>query len=384
MWNKKRCTSCITLINVGAFETNISLSRVVGEVGKGIGRSVTKCRVGFCIFDIHFVMPDDLLFDKMKIEFSTFREWINKPSIAENGVTEQVDEIKINHLEDIEGSLDDKFDFSIEFSNIGSYPLRDGSFEIHLSQSVLFCINTKENQLCTLDEFFTQCRMIKAFFMFFQKSHVIEENIWFSNSKKDFSGRFLVHSRHLAKIPSLKNKDFTFPYSRMSLKFEKLLQTWITKYKQMPHFFNSFFENIIKDNLSPEDKFENSIQALLFYHNYKFTENKWKPENYAKFIDDMKVKLNEEEKSFIEKIRGQGNFISMCEQLNRVLKQMELYKSLPTLDNYVKEILSIRVTLSHSKILHDPNFYQKLIEMTFNLNSILTNLIMFELNYDNQ
>ncbi|MCE2506634.1 MAG: hypothetical protein J4F36_09265 [Nitrosopumilaceae archaeon] len=98
----------------------------------------------------------------------------------------------------------------------------------------------------------------------------------------------------------------------------------------------------------------------------------------------MKVKLNEEEKSFIEKIKGQGNFISMREQLNRVLKQMEPYKSLSTLDNYVKEILSIRVTLSHSKILHDPNFYQKLIEMTFNLNSILTNLIMFELNYDNQ
>ncbi len=381
---KKDAPHAFTLINVGAFESNISLSKAIGEVGKGIGRSVTKCRVEFCIFGIHYTKPEDLLFDKMKINFSNFREWVNKPTITENRFTEKVDEIKINHLEDIVGSLDDKFDFSIEFSNNGSYPSKDGEFEIHISQSVLFCINTKENQLCTLDEFFTLCRIIKAFFMFIQKGYVIEEDIWFSNSEKDFSGKFLVHSHHLAKIPSLKNKDFKFPYSRISLKFEKLLQKWIIKYKEMPHFFNSFFENIVKDNLSPEDKFENFIQSLLFYHNYRFTENKWKTENYAKFIEDMKAKLNEEEKSFIEKIRGQGNFIGMPEQIKRVLKQMEPYKSLPTLDNYVKEILSIRVTLSHSKIFQEPNFYQKLVGMTFNLNSILTNLIMFELDYDNQ
>ncbi len=379
---KKDAPHAFTLINVAALDSHISLSKVIGEVGKGIGRKVTRCRVEFCIFGNHYSKPEELLFDTMKIEFSNFREWINKPTIVNSESTEEVDNIKINHINDIPGSLDNKFDFSIEFSNNGTYPTEDGEFEIHISQSVLFCIKTKKNQLCTLDELFTLCRIIKVFFMFFQKSYVIEENIWFSNSEKDFSGKFLMHSHHLAKVPSVKNKDFQFPYSKLSFKFEKLLQKWIIKYKELPLFFNSFFENIIKDNLSLDDKFENSIQALLFYHNYRFTENKWKTENYTKFIEDMKVKLNEEEKSFIEKIKGSGNFIGMSEQIKRVLRQMKPYKNLPTLDDYVKEILSIRVSLSHSKIIRKSDFYQKLSVMTFNLNSILTNLIMFELDYD--
>lgn len=381
---KKDAPHAFTLINVEAFETHLSLSKIPGEVRKGVGRRVTQCRVEYCIFGIHYSKPEELVFDKMSIEFSNFREWINKPTITNKQQTEKVDVVEINHLEDIIGSLDDKFDFSIEFTNEGEYPSTDGEFEIHISQSALFCMTTKESQLCTLDDFFEISKIIKGFFMFFQKSYVIENNIWFSNSKKDFSGEFLTHTNHLAKIQNFKNKDFKFPYSKISLKFEKLLQTWVIKNKEMPLFFNSFFENIVKDNLSPEDKFENLIQSLLFYHNYRFSENKWKKQNYSKFIEGIKSKLDKEESDFIEKIKGQGNFIGMPEQIKRVLKQLKPYKNLTGLDDYVKEILSIRVPLAHSKIIRNIDFYQKLHIMTFNLESILTNLIMFELDYEEQ
>lgn len=342
--------------------------------------STTKCNVARCLLGPHYSDPNELVFNEIQFSYSNFREWINEPSIfTEFG--ENTSTTKFVELPDINGSLDNTFDYSIKRTNTGSYP--EKSFDISISQAVTFSIISKDNKLLPLNDFLKLNMIIKTFFMFMQRTYVNEESIFCINELKNTKAELIQFFPQYSTPKKLKNREFHIAYSRISMKFEGLLQKWIEKYKEMPEFFNSFFENKINDHLEVTDKFENLIQSLLYYHRYKFKEEIMPSEEYKEFIKNMKNKLDtENEKQFIERFRNIGNYYSIGKQLDQILEQLEYLKDKKTRGNYIREIVKIRNSLSHSKIESKQELLQKTFNMTFNLDSTIQSLIRLEIEFD--
>ncbi|MGH2612855.1 MAG: hypothetical protein ACRDFB_07375 [Rhabdochlamydiaceae bacterium] len=224
-----------TLINASSFESIFS--------GNPDGLThTTKFWIQRCLLGRHILNVNELVFNKIGVGYSNLREWINEKSIIIK-YTEKDHPTKFLSLPDIKGNLDDSYNFAIERINAGSYPKE--SFEISISQAVTFNIISKENKLLPLDGFLELNKIIKCFFMFMQNAYVIEESIFCKIESTSVIVELIQFAPHLATVQKLENSKFRYPHHKINIKFERLLEEWIIKYKEMPDFFNSFFENII-------------------------------------------------------------------------------------------------------------------------------------------
>lgn len=361
-----------TLINAGSFESSFSGNQ------DGLTHT-TKFRIQRCLLGRHILNVNELVFNKIGVSYSNLREWINEKSIIIK-YTEKDHPTKFLNLPDIKGNLDDSHDFSIERINAGSYPQE--SFEISISQAVTFNIVSKENKLLPLDDFLELNKIIKCFFMFMQKAYVIEESIFCKTGSEHMPVELIQFSPQLATVKKLENSKFEYPYSKINMKFERLLQKWIEKYKEMPDFFNSFFENIINENLFPYDRFENLIQSLLFYFNYKFEDIRTPKEEYNKFFDKMREKLEANEKQFVDRFRDMGNKLSLKQQLENIFLQLDFWKANPDkYETYIDQIVKVRNRISHATKNTSNQTIMDTSNMTYNLTNFVSDLILFEIEY---
>lgn len=366
--------SC-TLINVRYEMSNFSGNR------DGVSR-ITTFFVNALLLGKQISDPNELLFDQVDFTYSNFRNWINEPSIFIDYTRE--DKIAtIKKLPEITGNLDELFDFEIKFGNIGSYPSK--SFEISITQNVTFNIISKNKKPLSINEYINMNKIIKCFFMFMQGVYVTEESIFCRNKSKDIDVELIQFYQRFAEPKKLEIRDFRHTYASIAMKFERILKNWIKKYKEMPDFFNSFFENVINENLFTYDKFENLYQSLLFYYNYKFDDARMPKEDYKLFIKEMKNKLNDKEQQFIERFVGSGNVFSLSQQLEKIFMQLDFWKDKPSeCRHYVREIVLVRNRIEHStesittKTLSDAN------NMTHNLTSFISTLILYEIEYSDE
>ena len=330
----------------------------------------TRYKVGRCLFGQHYKVEEELLFKGIRITYSNFREWVNQPSVF----TEFGDEYitKFVKLPDINGSLDSRFDYSIKRINSGSYPVE--GFDINVSQNVSFDVIGKNGAMFEMDAFLNIGNTVKKFLMFMQDAYVSEKSIVCIGEKEP--PMHLVQFFPEYATPKKKDKwDFPITYSQINKELEVLLQKWIVAYREMPKFFDAFFENKINDTLSSADRFENLIQSLFYYHNYKFGDVVMPSEQYNKFVDEMKTKLNEQEKEFVERFRNIGNQYSVSKQIKRVFEQMEHFKD-GAPKPYIKNIVKIRNSLSHSRIEQETD---QIDSMVCDLENTIRSLIKTEI-----
>ena len=177
-----------------------------------------------------------------------------------------------------------------------------------------------------------------------------------------------------------KVRDFAYQYA--PLNFEKILQNWIKKYKEMPDFFDRFFENIVKDDLSSVDKFENLCQALLSYYNYNFEKNKQLPKEYTSFFNTLLDKLDTDEKQLVERFRSSGNQFSLRDQLGKIFEQLEYLKDETRRKKYVNDIVLLRNRVEHATENLSAELYRDASNIVHNLNSFTSNLILYEIEYE--
>jgi len=321
----------------------------------------------------------ELVFDQVHFSYSNFREWLNKPTIF-LPYTEGDKIATIKKLPKIKGALDDSFNFQIEIGNEGEYPKE--SFDISLRQYVTFGIVSKNGKLFPLKYFLHMNKIIKYFFMFLQGRYVTEESIFCGDKAKAGEPLELVQFyRRFKKAKKLKDQEhFTHDYN--PLIFERILQNWIKKYNNMPDFFDRFFENVIKDDLSPIDKFENLCQSLLSYYNYKFEERRQSEEEYTSFFNTLISKLENDEKQFVERFRLLGNRFSLRQQLDKIFEQLDYLKDKDSRDRYVNAVVDLRNRIEHATENISHSLIRDAFGMAHNLTSFTSNLILHEIEYD--
>ena len=332
---------------------------------------------------------EKLVFNKVRFVYSNFREWLNKPTVFAtlNHEDKKDDNVLLKKFPNIKGSLNESFDFEIEIRNIGSYGSTQGNFDISLEQTVTFGIVSKDGKSFPHAEYLRLNKIIKYFFMFLQGRYVIEENIYCHMDRQEgdspsesILSLFLFQRRfkHAKKLES--GEKFSYLYNPFI--FERILQNWIKKYEKMPDFFDKFFENEIKENLSPINRFENLYQSLMFYYNYNFKKKLMSDEDYTSFFNNLLKKLDSDEKNFVEKFRVQGNNISARKQLGKIFEQLEYLKDKERREPYVNAVVDVRNRIQHATENIGHELLRDASNMAHNLTSFTSGLILYEIEYE--
>ncbi|MGH2612854.1 MAG: HEPN domain-containing protein [Rhabdochlamydiaceae bacterium] len=124
------------------------------------------------------------------------------------------------------------------------------------------------------------------------------------------------------------------------------------------------------------------MQSLLFYSNYKFENIQTPKEEYNKFFDKMREKLDDNEKQFVDRFRGMGNQLSLKQQLEKIFLQLDFWKAEPSkLKKYIDNIVEVRNRISHATKNVTSQTYGDAINMTHNLTSFISSLILFEIKF---
>jgi len=371
--------SC-TLLNLFPQESMFSGNR------DGLTRTSTFS-VEAVLGDKQITDEKELVFNKIRFAYSNFREWLNKPTVFAtlNYDDEKDDSILLKKFPDITGSLNDSFDFEIEIRNTGSYGNTTGDFDISLEQYVTFGLVSKDGKLFPIGEYLKMNKIIKNFFMFLQGRYVVEESIFCHKEKEEpFPDDILpliLFSRRFKQAKKLGvGEKFSYQYNPFI--FERILQNWVKKYEEMPDFFDKFFENCIKENLSPINKFENLYQSLMFYYNYNFEKTRMSDEDYTSFFNNLLNKLEGNEKEFVERFRVQGNNISARMQLGKIFEQLEYLKDKKNREPYVNDVVDVRNRIQHATENIGRDLLQDSSNMAHNLNSFTSSLILYEIEYE--
>lgn len=151
----------------------------------------------------------------------------------------------------------------------------------------------------------------------------------------------------------------------------------------MPDFFDKFFENWIKEDLSPIKQFENLYDPLISYYNYNFDDTVMPEEDYNIFFNTMKKQLEtKEQQNFVERFRPLGNKLSLRLQLSKIFEQLEYLKDEEKRKHYVGMVVDLRNRIQHATENISPELLRNSSNMTHNLNSFTSDLILHEIEYN--
>ena len=338
----------------------------------------TTCMSTFHVANVylgkHFNTVQELVFNEVSFTYSNLRQWLNKPNISTKCIDNEI-VVKIPEPIEICGSLDELFNFKITIANFGSYS--EKSFSSHFKQNVVFSILSKNLQPTLLRHYLDMNKIIKYFLMFLQGRYVIEESIMCNTTDEIFVDFIQFYNPYKpAKKPSA-TEQFTHKYD--SLRFKTDLQNWIKKYREIPDFFDRFYENVIKEELSPIDKFENLIQSLLFYHKNRFSDEICCKDEYDDFFKKLLDKLDENEKRFVDRFRQSGNKISLRKQLKNIFVVVYPDIEHEVLNHNINKIVLLRNQIEHSTEPTTSSTLASVSAMTYNLTGLVSTLIRREI-----
>ena len=339
--------------------------------------SMSKYFVKFVYMGKRFDTINELVFERVDFTYSNLREWLNIPTISTQPHNDNII-VTVGKNMKIEGFIDETFSFIINVINSGSYSQQ--SFKSNFIQNVSFSIVSK-NKALRLDRYLEINKILKYFFMYIQGRYVNESSIacWQKGVHEPYE---LLQSYDPYKFA--RNIDTTehFAHKYDSLTFEKILQQWVKKYRVMPDFFDRYYENIIKEELSPIDKFENLIQSLLYYHKNRFESRLMSDEKYNDFFTNLLNKLNNNEKQFIERFRNLGNQYSMRQILKDIFKSIGIDSK--NANNYSQQIIELRNKIEHSLENTTESTIFSVSNMIPNLSTIILTLIRREIESDEE
>ena len=326
----------------------------------------------------HMSDTSELVFDQVDFIYSNFREWLNKPTISTQNINNNI-VITAKKPPKIKGALDELFNFEIGINNTGQY--HGESFDICLEQSVAFSIVSKKSEAIDLSKYLEMNKIIKYFFMFLQGRYVTEKAIFCRKCSEKVNVELLHFYNQYKQAKKLgKTEQFTHTYDPST--FERTLQRWIIKYRKMPDFFDRFYENMVKEELSPIDKFENLIQSLLLYHKNNFEDSELPEEKYNEFFKELIRKLDGKEKHFVERFRVMGNKLGLRKQLGQIFELVHNESDKRDRDRYVNKIVSLRNNIEHPVENTTPEIHARAFSMTNNLTAFVSKLISYEIKYD--
>lgn len=96
----------------------------------------------------------------------------------------------------------------------------------------------------------------------------------------------------------------------------------------------------------------------------------------------MREKLDDNEKQFVDRFRGMGNQLSLKQQLEKIFLQLDFWKAEPSkLKKYIDNIVEVRNRISHATKNVTSQTYGDAINMTHNLTSFISSLILFEIKF---
>ena len=150
----------------------------------------------------------------------------------------------------------------------------------------------------------------------------------------------------------------------------------------MPDFFDKFFENWIKEDLSPISRFENLYGALISYYNYNFEDTIMTEEEYILFFNTLKKKLDKDEQNFVDRFRVLGNKLSLRSQLDKIFEQLEYLKEKEKREKYVGLVVELRNRIQHATENISRDLLRDSSNMAHNLNSFTSSLILHEIEYE--
>lgn len=321
-----------------------------------------------------FDTVQELALNKVSFTYSNLRQWLNKPNISTECIGNEI-VVKIPEPIEICGSLDKLFNFKITVANFGSYS--EKSFSSHFEQSIVFSILSKNSQPIMLSSYLEMNKIIKYFLMFLQGMYVAEESIMCKTANEISVDLLQFYNPYKPAKKSSATEQFAHKYD--SLRFKTDLQNWIKKYREMPDFFDRFYENVIKEELLPMDKFENLIQSLFFYHKNKFSDEIYCNDEYDDFFKKLRDKLNESEKQFVDRFRQLGNKISLRKQLKNIFAVVHPDVERKSLDRYINEIIRLRNQIEHSTEPTTSSTLESASVMTYNLTALILTLIQHEI-----
>ena len=336
--------------------------------------SVKYVYLGKCYSTIN-----ELRFTQIECEYSNFREWLNLPTIHTSREDHNSDiKITISKQTQIKGSLDELFDYQIHIFNMGSYT--EKSFASNFEQNVVFTIASKKNQLLPLSQYLEMNKIVKYFLMFLQGRYVVERSIVCNKPDQMIGATLLQFYNPYKPALNLQNAErFTRSYNKST--FDDALQKWVKKYKIMSGFFDRYFENVIKEELSPIDKFENLIQSLLFYHQYKFPTEVTSEEEYKEFFDKLISKLSDKEAEFVNRFRSLGNKLSLKKQLEAIFK-LAVNMSDRNSKKHIERIVSLRNQIEHSSGNSPSDILQPASNFVYDLTALIRILLCNEIDYE--
>ena len=360
-----------------------TLSRIILQKRVSSGNSdgivcTSIFTVNYIFLGKHISDTKELVFDQVDFIYSNFREWLNKPTVFTQSINNDI-VATIKKLPKIKGALDELFGFEVDIVNTGYYP--EESFGICLEQSVVFSIVSKNNETMDLNKYLEMNKIVKYFFMFVQGRYVTEKTISCRKRSEEINVDLLqFYNQHRPAKKLSKTEQFAYAYDAPT--FEKTLQNWIKKYKQMPDFFDRFCENMIKEDLSHIDKFENLIQSLLFYHNHNFEDNESSKKEYNEFFKKLVSKLDNKEKCFVERFQGMGNKLSLRKRLKQMSERVHTEADKNFRDQYINKIIALRNDIEHSIGNTAPEIPHRAFSMTRNLTAFVSRLILYEIKYE--
>ena len=105
-------------------------------------------------------------------------------------------------------------------------------------------------------------------------------------------------------------------------------------------------------------------------------------EAYNTFFEKLKDNLDDDEKQFVDRFRSQGNYYSLSQQLEKIFLQLDFWKENPSkYKRCIDEIVSVRNHISHATRNITPETLINANNVTQNLTSFITSLILHEIKF---
>ncbi|NEP90716.1 MAG: hypothetical protein F6K18_30055 [Okeania sp. SIO2C2] len=325
----------------------------------------------------HFTTPDELLFNKARVQYSYLSDWADLPLIKREPDLRDLDwneerELRFTYTapEDIEAkTTHGKFSVIYNCSEAGKRE------SIDLKQFVSLMIQPNNEELSCKDFHFKFIHPLNNFITFAtDRTNCITELEFYSRH----GDTDIVDSRYsLDEIPIqaiyktyyperkksdrllFHNKIFSemlFSLSEIKSDFSLIMQRWFNFVEKLDSVLNLFFSIKYKPDIYLESKFINLVQAIESYHrrqikNYVLPENEHK-ERIKRVLDSVPDEYQE----WLKEKLNYSNEPTLKERL------IELLELIPEITNQLikdKEVFATKVKNARNYFTHYNKYLNK-------------------------
>ena len=318
----------------------------------------------------HFTKPDELLFNKARVQYSYLYDWVELPEIQRE--FDFIDRNKVKELrftytapEDIEGTTTyGKFYVIYECSEPGKFDSID--FKKYASLMI------QPNEKLSFNDFYSKFISPLNNFMTFatDRTNSITKLQLFSpwgdvgKEKSDYTLEELpIQAIYQTIYPERKKTDrllaeseMLFSFSDIKRDFSLILQKWFNSVDKLDSIFKLFFNVRYMPDMYLENQFLNLVQAIESYHRRQIKNHVLPKDEHKNRLEIVLDSVPGEYKEWLKDKLQHSNEPTLKERL------IELFESIPEIINELikdKEAFATQINNARNYFTHHDEYLKK-------------------------